>query len=75
MIEKREIRLIGIGIVASAFVAMIYEVVQIALKLPFDDLMSRNSDMMIIAMKMGAIVPAIFIGLGLLVYFGKVGNR
>ena len=52
MIEKREIRLIGIGIVASAFVAMIYEVVQIALKLPFDDLTSRNSDMMIVAIKM-----------------------
>ncbi len=75
MIEKKELRLVGLGIVVSAFVTMIYEVVQIALKLPFDSPTTLNSDEIAIGIKFSAIIPAIFIGLGLVKYFNvKVAN-
>ncbi len=67
-----QIRLVGIGLIVSALMFMIYEVVQIGLELPTDNPTSFTSNMTKIGIKIVAILPALFIGVLLLKYFSNV---
>ena len=70
--DKEQLRWTGIGIVVGAFITVIYDVVQLGIKLVNDkDTISRLTDSTEIGIKIASGVVAVGIGIVLLFYFSK----